>query len=98
MPTELQPLFSDHPLYIKNPMVSREDFGEYMKKVADEHGLLKKPKRTLICCHFRKKILITTKMTKFYLEKGLKITRIYEFVEFHPEKCFEDLGNTICDA
>ena len=32
------------------------------------------------------------------MEKGLKITRIYEFVEFHLKKCFEDLGNKICDA
>ena len=31
-PTELQPLFSDHPLIIKNAMVLREDFGEYIKK------------------------------------------------------------------
>ena len=43
-PTELQPIFSDHPFIIKNVMVSREDIGEYMQKVADEHGFLKKPK------------------------------------------------------
>ena len=26
---------------------------------------------------------------------GLKITRIYEFIEFHPQKCFETLANEI---
>ena len=97
-PTELQPIFSDHSLIIKNVMVSREDIGEYMEKVAEKHGFLKKPKQTLICSHFGKEVLITTEMAKFYLEKGLKITRIYEFVEFHLEKCFEDLGNRICEA
>ena len=97
-PTELQPLFSDHPLIIKNVMVSCKDIGEYMKKVADEHGFLKKTKQILICSDFGKEVLITTEMAKFCLEKGLKITRIHEFVEFHPEKCFEDLGNRICEA
>ena len=34
-------------------------------------------------------------MAKFYLNLGLKITRIYEFIEFHPQKCFEMLANEI---
>ena len=97
-PTELKPLFADHPLIIKNTMVSREDIGDYMRGVAEKHGFLKKPKRALICSHFGKEVLITSEMGKFYLEKGLKITKIYEFIEFHPQKCFEDLGNRICDA
>ena len=95
---ELKPLFADHPLIIKNTMVSLEDIGDYMRGVAEKHGFLKKPKRALICSHFGKEVLITSEMGKFYLEKGLKITKIYEFIEFHPQKCFEDLGNGICDA
>ena len=79
-------------------MVSHEDVEEYMRDVAEKHEFLKKPKRTLICSHFGKEVLITSEMGKFYLEKGLKITRIYEFIEFHPPKCFEDLGSRICDA
>ena len=35
---------------------------------------------------------------KILFGKKLKITRIYEFIEFHPQICFEDLGNRICDA
>ena len=97
-PTELQLLFADHPLIIKNTMISLEDIGKYMRGVAEKHGFLKKHKKALICSHFGKEVLITSEMGKFYLEKGLKITRIYEFIEFHPQKCFEDLGNRICDA
>ena len=33
-PTELQALFADHLLIIKNTMVSREDIGDYMRGVA----------------------------------------------------------------
>ena len=61
-----------------------------MKGVADKHGFLNKLKRALICSHFGKEVLITSEMGKFYFEKGLKITRIYEFIEFHPQKCFVD--------
>ena len=84
-PTELQPLFADHPLIIKNTMVSHEDIGDYMRGVAEKHGCLKKPKRALICSHFGKEVLITSEMGKFYLEKGLKITRIYRI---SPPKMF----------
>ena len=97
-PTELRPVFADHSLIIKNTMVSCEDIEDYMRGVAEKHGFLKKPKRALICSHFGKEVLITSEMGKFYWEKGLTITRNYEFIEFHPKKCFEDLGNRICDA
>ena len=43
------------------------------------------------------KVLVNTDMAKCYLEKGLKITRIYEFIQFYPEKCFEKLANEISD-
>ena len=31
-------------------------------------------------------------MAKFYLEMGIKINKIYEFVEFYPQKCFAPLA------
>ena len=68
-----------------------------MAKIADERGFLKKPKRTLISSHFGVKVLVNTDMAKYYLEKGMKITRIYEFIQFHPEKCFEKLADEISD-
>ena len=37
-------------------------------------------------------------MAEFYLNLGLKITRIYEFIEFHPQKCFEMLTNEILNS
>ena len=36
-------------------------------------------------------------MAKFYLDLGLKITRIYEFVQFYPSKCFESLALQIAE-
>ena len=69
-----------------------------MQKVAEQHDLLKKPKKYLISSYFGKEILINTEMAEFYLDLGLKITRIYEFIQFHPQKCFETLANEIVNS
>ena len=40
-------------------------------------------------------------MLKFYLknlEMGLVVTRIYEFIEFHPEACFKELAEEIVET
>ena len=37
-------------------------------------------------------------MAEFYLNLGLKITRIYKFIRFHPEKYFETLTNEIVNS
>ena len=37
--------YKDFPLTRKNAFVSRDDIGEYIGNVAEEHGLLKKPKK-----------------------------------------------------
>ena len=63
-----------------------------MAKIALEHGYLKKPQRYLISSYFGKNILINSEMVKFYLDLGLKIMCIYEFVQFYPSKCCETLA------
>ena len=56
--------------------MSRDNIGKYMRNVAEEHDLLKKLQKYLISGHYGKIILINTEMAKFYLEIGLKITKI----------------------
>ena len=72
----------------KNTFISRDDIGECMRDVAEEHGLPKNPKKYLISIHFGKEILINTEMAKIYLEMGLEIIKIKKFIEFFPLKCF----------
>ena len=97
-PNHLKEKYKDFPLIIKNTCVSRDDIGDYMRNVAEEHGLLKKPKKYLISSHFGKEILINTEMAKFYLEMGLEITKIKEFIEFYPQKCFAKLADEIVNS
>ena len=91
-PNHLKQFFNEFPPIFKNAMVGREDVGELMKGFAEENGLLKKPRRMLISSYFGEKILLTTPLAKWYLDHGLVITKIYEFVEYNPEKPFEKFG------
>ena len=51
-PNELKEKFKDFPLIIKNSFISREDIGDYMQNVAEEHNLLKKKQKCLISSYF----------------------------------------------
>ena len=66
-PEDLKHFCRDFPLIIKNTNISREDIGVYMHKVAEQHDLLKKPKKYLISSYFGKNFLINTEMAEFYL-------------------------------
>ena len=81
-PVHLKEKFKDLPLIIKNTLISRDDIGDYMKNVAKNHDLLKKARKYSISRYFGKEVLINSEMAKFYLEMGLEVTRIKEFVEF----------------
>ena len=37
-------------------------------------------------------------MAEFYLNLGLEITKIYEFIEFYPQKCFKKLADEIVNS
>ena len=90
--------FKDLPPIIKNTLISQDDIGDYMKNVAKNHNLFKKPRKYLNSSYFAKEILINTVIAKFYLKMGLEITRIKEFIELHPQKCFSKLANEIVDS
>ena len=53
-----------------------DDIGEFMQNYAKEHSIEDVPRRLLIGSYFRKKIELTTPLSKWYLEHGLVITRI----------------------
>ena len=97
-PEHLKEKYSDFPMIIKNVMVSRDDLSPYMKEVAEENDYLKKPRKTLISSYFGTNHFVSSNMLKFYLEMGLVVTRIYEFIEFYPEACFKELAEEIVET
>ena len=95
-PNELKEKFKDFPLIIKNSFISGEDIGAYMQNVAEEHGIFKKQQKYLISSYFAEKFIINSEMVKFYLEMGLKITKIKEFIKFFSTKMFCFSGTRNC--
>ena len=43
------------------------------------------------------KILLATPLLKCYLEHGLKVTKVYQVVEFTPEPYFKPFGDAVSD-
>ena len=97
-PEHLKEKYSDFPMIIKNVMVSRDDLSPYMKEVAEKNDYLKKPRKTLISSYFGTNHFVSSNMLKFYLEMGLVVTRIYEFIEFYPEAYFKELAEEIVET
>ena len=52
----------------------------------------------LISSYFAERILLTAPLVKWYLDYGLEITQLYEFIEYAPEKTFEKFGLEVSKA
>ncbi|XP_077969520.1 uncharacterized protein LOC144424266 [Styela clava] len=49
---------------------------------------MSQPRRSLIGSYFGDKILLATDLVRWYLDHGLHITHIYQFIEYEPKACF----------
>lgn len=98
VPEELKPKFAEMCPIFKNTEISIDDIGEHMKTFALEGKVMTTPRRSLIGSMFGEKILLATPLVKWYLEHGLKITRIYQVIEFRPKACFKSFGEAVSDA
>ena len=97
-PSHLKPLFAEFCPIFKNAEVSRDDIGLLMKNYAEKIGSLPQPRKMLIGSYFGNKILLITPFVKCFLNLGLVVTTIYEFIEFLPINCFQDFGDRISNA
>ena len=90
--------FANFPPIFKNAFVGRDDIGDYMKDYAEKHGHLKKPRKMLISSTFLEKGLMITPYIKFLVGKGAVVSKIYQFVEYTPQKCFDSFVQNIVEA
>jgi len=94
----LKPYFSEYWPIFKNEEVGRVDNDEHMKKFAEANGLLTTLQKMLIGSFFAKKCLFITPLLKWYINHGLKVTKVYEVVQYLPIRCFEDFGIQVSEA
>ena len=89
---------SEFCLIFKNALVSANDVGPHMRAYAESHNIFRKPVETLISSYFEQKVFFITPLVKWYLQHGLQVTRIYQFVDYQPRKSFEAFGQSVSDA
>ena len=59
---------------------------------------IKRPQRQLIGSYFAKEILLGSPLLKWYLEKGLIVTKVHMLVQYVPHKCFLPFVNQVTEA
>jgi len=79
-PEKLKLKFEEFCPILKNTMFSRDDSGEHMREHAERNKVFRKPRRMLIGSYFGEKILLITPLFKWYLGHGLKVHKVYEFL------------------
>ena len=98
VPEELGQMFEEMCPVFKNIRLCRDDLSDHMRDYAMETGRLSQPQRTLVGSKSGEKILLATALLKWYLEHGMKVTKIYKTFEYVPAKCFEKFGQSVSDA
>ena len=68
--------------------------GEHMQQFCRDNDLIFTSKRLLISGMKAQKILIATPLLQWYLMHSCKVTKIYQLVEFIPNKSFISQGDT----
>ncbi|XP_071137847.1 uncharacterized protein [Mytilus edulis] len=74
-----------------------EVIGEHMQEHVRRFELSEKPRRLLVGGMRGRQMLIATPLLKWYLEHGMLVTKIYQVVEFKPQRCFRDFVNVVSD-
>ena len=79
---EMSPLFG-------NADIPFDEMGNHMQEHIEKQNLSKQPRRLLVGVMQAEQILLATPLLKWYLNHGMKVTRIYQTVEYcKPFNCF----------
>ena len=91
--SEMSPIFC-------NSNVHFDYWGSTMQShtLSKKAGEFSESRKLLVGGMAAKKIFLATNLLKWYLDKGLHVSEIYEVVEYKFEKCFEGFCDYISDA
>ena len=87
--------FSEMCPIFKNVDIPFEAIGEHMQNFVEQNGLSKKPRQGPIGSMFGNKILLTTPLLRWYIKHGLKVTKVYEVIEYTPKSCFSRFADDV---
>ena len=86
-PTEY---FEEFPPIFVTTQIPYEAFGEHMQEHCEKFNLSKDPRKLLVSSMSEEKILLATPLLQWYLQHGLKVTKIYQVIEYGKSKCFKN--------
>jgi hypothetical protein len=98
VPDHLEFKFSEMPPIFKNFELSRDHLSDHMRQFAEKNDHLNRPQRSLIGSMKGDKILLFTDLLRWYLEHGLKVTRIYQIIEYESSPIFSSFGESVTEA
>ena len=81
-------MYSIFPPIIKHASISRADIGEHMRDWCIKNNELKRPRDSLIGSYKGERIWLITPLIKFLLEKGLRITKVHQFLQYDKAEKF----------
>ena len=98
VPEELRAHFAEMQPLFKNVNMSRDDLGPFMRRYAEDHDIMTRPRRMLVGSFRGDKMLFATPLLMWYLDHGLEVTRVYQVIEYEPNPCFRRFGDAVSTA
>ena len=98
VPDDLHSYFEEMPPLFCNTEVKFEDMGSFMQQYVRDHGLSDKPCRLLLSGMRADKIMLSSPYLKWLMQKGLKVTKLHQVVEYSPKRCFRHFVQMVSDA
>jgi hypothetical protein len=72
--------------------------GHHMQEHVINENLSKDSRRLLIGGMAARKMLFATPLLKWYLDHGMKITKVYQIIEFSSARCFTEFTTSVSKA
>ena len=100
-PTELREYFEIFQPIIKTCELQFHHLSPTMQAFAKKENIMhesSKGRRNLIGSYFGQRMIIITPLLKWYLQKGIKITKIYYVMQYRGHKVYEKFKDVVIEA
>ena len=82
------------PLFVTSE-IKMKDVGDFMQNYAQRENLSQKPRNLLVGGMSAQKVLLASPLVQWYLRHGMKITRIYQTIEYGRKIAFDNFTNLV---
>jgi hypothetical protein len=89
---EMSPIFG-------NTEIPYDKIGKVMQDFITDNNMSEKPRRLLVGAMSAEKILLATPLLKWYISHGLKVTKVYQTIEYtNPSHCFSSFVEEVSSS